>query len=79
MSIKEIKEALEKDKVYFGIKQAIKHKKEIDSVFITKDTRDDTVKKLEDEDIEFVVLKSKSDMTKNLNLNFESEVFSIKK
>ncbi len=79
MTIKEIKEALEKGKVYFGIKEAIKHKKEIECVYITKDSRDETVKKLEDNDIEFVVLKSRSEMAKALNLNFESEVFSIKK
>jgi len=79
MTIKDIKEAIEEDKVYFGIKQAIKHKKDIASVFITKDARDETVKKLEEMKIEFIVLKPKSEMTKNLNLDFESEVFSIKK
>ena len=78
MNLKEIKEAIEEEKIYFGIKQAIKHKKDIASVFITKDARDETVKKLEDAGIEFVVLKTKSEMTKNLNLDFESEVFSIK-
>lgn len=79
MSIKEINEAIEKDKVYFGIKQAIKHKKDLETVFITKDAREDTVQKLEDAGIEFIVLKTKLEMTKNLNLDFTSEVFSIKK
>ncbi len=79
MSIKEIKEAMEDGKVLFGIKQAIKHKKNIKTVFIAKDTRDETVEKLEDAKVEFIVLKTKADLTKNLNLDFMSEVFSIKK
>ena len=79
MSIKEIKEGIENKKVYFGIKQAIKHKKDIKTVFIAKDTRDETVEMLEAAKIEFIVLKSKADLTKNLNLDFTSEVFSIKK
>ncbi len=79
MSIKEIKEGIDSGNVYFGIKQAIKHKKDIKTVFIAKDTRDETVEKLEDAKIEFIVLKSKADLTKNLNLDFNSEVFSIKK
>ena len=79
MSIKEINEAIEKDNVYFGIKQAIKHKKDIKTVFIAKDTRENTVQKLDDANIEFIVLKTKLEMAKNLNLDFSSEVFSIKK
>ena len=79
MSVKEINEAIEKDKVYFGIKQAIKHKKEIKAVFIAKDTREETVQKLENAGIEFSVLKTKLEMAKNLNIDFPSEVFSIKK
>jgi ribosomal protein L7Ae-like RNA K-turn-binding protein len=79
MSLKEIKEAIEKESIYFGIRQAIKHKKEIGSVFISKDARESTVAKLEAAEIEFTVLKSKEEISKNLNLDFESEVFSIKK
>jgi ribosomal protein L7Ae-like RNA K-turn-binding protein len=79
MSIKEIKEGIDAGKVLYGIRQAIKNKKDIKTVFIAKDTRDETVEKLEKAGIEFVVLKSKEDLTKNLNLDFTSEVFSIKK
>jgi len=79
MTIKEIKEAMKENKIYFGIKQTIKHKKDLKTVFITKDTREETVKKLEDAKIEFSVLKDKDELTKNLNLDFTSEVFSIKK
>ena len=77
MSVKEILEAMEEGKVLFGLNQAVKHAKKVKSVFICKDTRDETVEKLESSGIEFVVLKSKEDMTKELGLDFECEVFSI--
>jgi ribosomal protein L30E len=78
MSIKELREGIEEGKVLFGIKQALKLGKKSKNVFIAKDTRDDTVEKLEGADIEFDVLKSKEDLTKELNLDFECEVFSLK-
>ena len=78
MSIRDLEEGLKENKVLFGIKQCLKHKKEIKSVFISKDTRDETVEKLEKAGIEFIVLKTKKDLSKLLNLDFESEVFSIK-
>jgi len=77
MSVKKIKEAIENKSVFFGIRQTLKSKK-LRQVFIAKDTRDETVEKLESAGIEFDVLKSKSDITKELNLDFECEVFSVK-
>ena len=77
MSVKEIKEAMEQGKVYFGIKQALKYAKNLSSVFISKDVRDETVETLDASGIEFIVLKSKEDIAKELNLGFECEVFSI--
>ena len=77
MSIKEIKEAIKNESVFFGVRQALKNKK-LKQVFIAKDTRNETVEKLESAKIEFDVLKSKADITKELNLDFECEVFSIK-
>ncbi|MAG40011.1 hypothetical protein CMI41_03525 [Candidatus Pacearchaeota archaeon] len=79
MSIKEIKEAIDKKKALFGIKQCIKSKKVLGGVFICKDTRDEVVDMLENAKIEFSVLKDKKEMSKELNLDFLSEVFSIKK
>ena len=79
MSIKEISEAMEKDSVFFGIREAVKNAKKLVNVFIAKDTRDETVEKLESAGIEFVVLKPKAELAKELNLDFECEVFSIKK
>lgn len=78
MSVKEIKEAMEKKNILFGIRQALKSDKKPKRIFIAKDTRDETVEKIENAKIEFDVLKSKADLTKELNLDFECEVFSIK-
>jgi ribosomal protein L7Ae-like RNA K-turn-binding protein len=77
MSVKEIKEAMEKGNVLFGIRQALKSKK-LKGVFIAKDTRDETVEKLEAAKVEFDVLKTKAELARELNLDFECEVFSIK-
>ena len=79
MSVKEIREAMDKGIVVFGIKQTVKNKGKLDNVFIAKDTRDEAVEKLESENIEFSVLKTKADIAKELNLDFESEVISILK
>ncbi|MCR4284841.1 MAG: hypothetical protein NUV97_02230 [archaeon] len=79
MSIKEIKEAIEKGEVYFGIRQTIKNSNQIKTTFIARDTREETVEKLGAANIEFIVLKPKSDIAKELNLDFECEVFSIAK
>lgn len=78
MSVKEIKEAMENGSVLFGIRQALKNGRKLKRVFIAKDTRDETVDKLEAAKVEFDVLKSKADLAKELNLDFECEVFSIK-
>lgn len=79
MSVKEIKEAMGKGKVCFGIRQALKDGKKMKSVFVCRDTRDETIEKLEAGKIEFDVLRSKEDVAKELNLDFECEVFSIRK
>jgi len=77
MTVREIKEAMEKRRVCFGLRQALKGGKKLKGVFICKDTRDVTVEKLEAAKVEFDVLKSKEDVAKELNLDFETEVFSI--
>lgn len=77
MTVKEIKEAIDQGKIYFGIKQTLKHVKNLSNVFITKDARDETVETLDAAGIEFIVLKSKADLSKELNLDFGCEVFSI--
>ena len=78
MSVKEISEAIESGNILFGVKQALKVGKKLKNVFIAKDTRDETVEKLDAAGIEFDVLKPKADLAKELNLDFMCEVFSIK-
>ncbi|MCK4997601.1 hypothetical protein KAS08_04815 [Candidatus Pacearchaeota archaeon] len=77
MSIKEIKEAIEDEKVIYGINQTLKKGKKLKRIFIAKDSRDSTVEKLDEAELEFDVLKSKSDLAKELNLDFYTEVISI--
>ena len=79
MTIKDISEARDNNKLFVGVKQAIKHNKDIATVFVAKDARSETIQKLNEKNISHVVLKSKEEIAKNLNLDFESEVFSIKK
>jgi ribosomal protein L30E len=78
MSVKELREGIEAGKVFFGIRQALKLGKKSKNIFIAKDTRDETVERLESAGLEFDVLKSKADLTKELNLDFGAEVFSLK-
>lgn len=78
MSIKDIKEAMEKDNVYFGIKEAIRNPKKTKKVFIARDARAETLDKLKSLSFEPGILKTKEDISKELNLDFECEVFSIR-
>ncbi len=77
MSVNEIKEEMKNGKVYFGLKQALKNKKKLKSVFVVKDVREDILNVLKENEIEYKPLKNKKEMSKLLDLNFSSEVFSI--
>tara|TARA_Y100000310_G_scaffold344635_1_gene458446 strand:- start:1096 stop:1344 length:249 start_codon:yes stop_codon:yes gene_type:complete len=82
MSLKEIKDLIIEEKVLFGIKQALKLSKgkKKSKVFVLKDVRDETIKKLEAGKVKFEVLGrvSKEEAAQELDLDFESEVFTIK-
>ncbi|MFZ5955609.1 MAG: hypothetical protein ACOYT4_04235 [Nanoarchaeota archaeon] len=82
MNIKEIKESIVKEKVLFGLKQTLKYakknpKKEI-KVVVASNARPKILEKLEKLKIKFEKLKLKSEISKELGLNFEFEVASIK-
>lgn len=79
MSVKELREGIESGNVVFGIRQALKMGKKAKVIFIAKDTRDWTVRRLEEAGLDFEVLKSKDELTRELNLDFGCEVFSLKK
>lgn len=83
MSLKEIKDAIKEKNVLFGIRQTIKFfldkkKSKNAKVYVSNDIRDESIAKLEKAEIEFEVLKSKEIMSKELNLDFESEIFLIR-
>lgn len=79
MTLKELKESVEKGNVLFGIKQALKSSKNLVEVFVAKDTRQETIQLLDSSKIEFSVLKSRAELQKELDLDFSCEVFSIVK
>jgi ribosomal protein L7Ae-like RNA K-turn-binding protein len=79
MSLKDLKDALKEKKVGFGLKQALKTKKGKKKVrvFVAKDVRNETLDKLQENNINFEFLKTKKEISKELGLDFESEVFLI--
>lgn len=80
MSIKDLKEGIEKKNILFGVKQALRSSKgrKKPKVFVVKGIREDTVKKLEEAKVKVEKLnKTKEEVTKELNLDFESEVFTL--
>lgn len=79
MGIKEIKDAVESKKAYFGLKECIKHKKSLKEVYLVKDAREEIVNQLNENKIKFSFLKPKKEVIKLLNLDFNCEVFSIVK
>ena len=83
MSVKELSEALKADKLSFGIREVLKAAKakklkKSSSVFVAKDAREETVKKLENAGVEFEVLKNKKEISQELGVDFNSEVYFIK-
>lgn len=82
MSLKDLIDAHKKNKVIFGVREVLKLAKakkikKSSRVFISRDTRQETVEKLEKAGVEFEVLKNKSDISKEMGLDFDSEVFLI--
>ena len=82
MNIKELIEAEKKGKLLFGTKEVLKKIKskklnKSASIFVCRDAREETLKKLEEKGVEFEVIKNKSIVSKELGINFESEVFLI--
>ncbi len=83
MSLKEIEEGINEGKVLFGLKEFFKHssgksKGKIKKLFVVKDARPETLKKLGDSKIEFEMLKDRVTVKHDLNLDFDCEVFSLK-
>ena len=77
MSMNEFEEAIKKNKVLFGIRQALKCNKKKKKVFVVSDARSETIKLLEEKKIPFEFLKPKLDVAREFEISFESEVFTI--
>ena len=77
MSIKEIKTAKDEGKIYFGLKQCLKHIKNIKKVYVPKDAGEDILKRLKEKGVDFEFTKSHKDLLKELDNNFHCSVFSI--
>lgn len=80
MSLKDIKDGIEKGSVLFGFKQAVKgfNPKKKMKVFVAKDVRQDILDRLNELGMEPEFLRTKQEITKELNLDFECETFLIK-
>ncbi|MEM4605766.1 MAG: ribosomal L7Ae/L30e/S12e/Gadd45 family protein [Candidatus Pacearchaeota archaeon] len=79
MSIKEIKEKYLEGKAFFGIRETLKKykKKKKVKIFVSKDAREETIKKLKENGINFEFTKKKEEVAKELGLNFQSEVYLL--
>lgn len=81
MSLKTLKGSMEEGKIKFGIRQVLKvhknKKKKSLKVFVVKDARDETIELLQKNEINFEFLKNKEEISKELGIDFESEVFLV--
>lgn len=80
MSLKDIKDAIIEKKIIFGLRESLKNirGKKKAKVYVVSDAREDTFKKLKERGVEVESLKKKQDVAKELNLDFECEVFLVK-
>ncbi len=80
MSLKDVRDGIEKGSVCFGFKQTLKNfkpKKKM-KVFVAKDVRQDILDRLNELGMEPDFLKSKQEIAKELNLDFQCETFLLK-
>ena len=82
MSVKELIEAKKANKISFGVRKVLKlakakKLKKSSSVYVSKDARKETLKLLDDASVEYEVLKNKNDISKELGIDFDSEVFLV--
>ena len=82
MSLRDLIEADKKGNVSFGIKSVLKlakakKLKKTARVFVARDTREETIKQLEEAGVEFEVLKNKTEISREMGSGFDSEVFLL--
>lgn len=81
MSLKDIGEAYKLGNVRFGLKSVLKSskskKKKDFKVFVAKNARLSTLETLQNNSINFEFTKTKEEVSKELDIGFESEVYLI--
>lgn len=81
MSLTELGASMKVGKLCFGLKQVLKgaksKKKKQGKVFVAKDARQEIIEVLQKEGINFEFSKTKEEISKELDLDFESEVYLI--
>jgi ribosomal protein L30E len=78
--VRELKQHIEKKMVYFGIKQTLKNSGKLDKVFISSNCRSQVRKILNANKIEVEELDySKNELRDHLGINFDCEVFGVRK
>jgi ribosomal protein L30E len=76
----ELKRAVESEKVFFGIKQALKNPGKIKNAYISSDSREQIRNLLKMNKIPFEVSDlSKDELAGKLEIDFKCEVFALKK
>ena len=78
--VHELKQGIESGKIFFGVKQALKHKDKIDKVYIASNCRDQVKNLLKLNKIQVEILDiTKEDIAIKLETDFTSEVYSLLK
>jgi ribosomal protein L7Ae-like RNA K-turn-binding protein len=81
MSLKELSENYKLNKLKFGLRSVLKSNKskknKSGKIFVAKNARVSTIETLQKNNINFEFSKTKEEISKELNLDFESEIFLI--
>ena len=78
--VSEIKESMEQGRVFFGIKQCLKKSDELERAIISSDCREEIKNLLVANKIDFEVSElTKEDISGRLEMDFESEVFGLRR
>ena len=78
--VHELKKGIEEGKIFFGIKQSLRNSNNLDKAKVSSDCRLEIIDALRKKNIEIEQMNfSKEELSNRLELNFQCEVFGIKK
>ena len=76
----EMKELIENDKVFFGVRETIRNAKNVERVIVPSDCRQKSKEMLEKSNLEIEFVEfSKQELVEKLGIEFQCEVFGVKK